>query len=576
PGVTPEAAARALAGARERSGGLAVVLGGEPFVRRDLFRLLEAVRRAGFAPGLVTNGRALAYDEARRRLRDAGLAYLRVQLFGWEATHDEVTGGPGSFRQALDGLAAFAGEDEAGVDLEIGLTLSPRTLPEARVIAARLAGRFPRPEVHLAFAVAGLDEAPGAGPALAAAVASLAEWNRRSFGPLLVWEGLPECLAPAPAHLRRPALRRTFAGCREAPPATCLGRRRWPPPLVTRSCGGCAARARCPGVPAAGFTPRAAGVPDGRAAANSFNFVHRRALPPAATAAACAADRACPDPDRALVLAGDAGLALYETDTADFSPADVRRVKRDLGHLFLDRSATAALDDFVDSVRRVTADPFCDPCDRRDGCGRRYRVDPEPPFRRDERWIAAWIGRLRGRVLDVGCGEQLYKDVLAPLVRAGTIEYHGLDPDAPSIEALRRAVPEGHYTVGPIETYHHRPRYFDHILALRSLNHLVDVGEAFARMVELLRPMGTLLIAECTPFALLRESRQVDYADRQPRAGHQHLRNWDSWDTLPLLRLLPLRTLYHRPITAQTNNQWVLHLLREDEPGGERGRDRAP
>lgn len=179
--------------------------------------------------------------------------------------------------------------------------------------------------------------------------------------------------------------------------------------------------------------------------------------------------------------------------------------------------------------------------------------------------MSAQVAALRGRVLDVGCGEQLYRAALAPLVASGSVEYHGLDPDPGAIAALEKAIPGGRYHVGPIESFDAEPESFDHVLCLRSFDHLADPGDAFARMAMLLRPGGTLLVVECTPFALLREAQQVAWADRQPRAGHQHLRNWESGDVLPLARLHSLRVDHHRPVSLDTNNQWFLRLVREGD-----------
>jgi 2-polyprenyl-3-methyl-5-hydroxy-6-metoxy-1,4-benzoquinol methylase len=310
--------------------------------------------------------------------------------------------------------------------------------------------------------------------------------------------------------------------------------------------------------------------------ANSFNYVlqeERLPLPP--DVSSCAGSDFLPGepPERKLLLTDGRAMATYASDTRDFDLGEVRRVKDGYGHLYRDRSATAALDDFKESIRRVAPDPFCDACDRASKCGRRFETVEAAAFRTEEAFNALWIRRLSGRVLDVGCGEQLYRDALQARMKSGDIEYHGLDPDERAIGRLREAIPDGHYEVGTIETYAKAPGYFDHILCLRSLNHFTDVVEAFGRMASLLRPMGTLFMVECTTFALLRERRQVEFADGHSEAGHQHFRNWESWEALPYLRLFPFRTLYHRPVSSRTNNQWVLHLLREPStlpplPGG--------
>jgi SAM-dependent methyltransferase len=307
-----------------------------------------------------------------------------------------------------------------------------------------------------------------------------------------------------------------------------------------------------------------------RFVANSFNFVRtKRAVPFAAIAEACTAAEVSGriEPYRHLWLVEDGRLVLYVTDTADFGRAEIMRVKDDLSHLFLDRAAAGVLDDFTEGMRRVLPDPICESCSRRAHCGGRFHVIDGPPFAREETWIARYIAVLRGRVLDVGCGEQLYREQLAPLIRSGTVEYHGLDPDERSLAHLREVFPEGHYFASGIEDFRGKPASYDHILCLRSLNHVADLDRALACMAGLLQPRGLLLLVECTPFALLRRPDQVAAADRAPRAGQQHLRNLASDDVIPIARRHSLRLAGHHRATLQTTNEWILVLARRPTPG---------
>jgi SAM-dependent methyltransferase len=233
-----------------------------------------------------------------------------------------------------------------------------------------------------------------------------------------------------------------------------------------------------------------------------------------------------------------------------------------MSHLFVDRAPAGVLDDFVEGMRRVLPDATCDPCANRTRCSRRFQVVDRPPFAREEAWIAGYISRLDGRVLDVGCGEQLYRSEIARLVRSGTIRYTGLDPDEPSLTPLREAIPEGRFYLGGIEDFWGEPESYDRILCLRSLNHVFDLDEAMARMSQLLTPGGQLLIVETTPFAMLRRPEQVAAADRAPRAGHQHFRNVTSEEVLPFTRRRSLRVLEHHPVSLQTSNEWILLLER--------------
>ncbi len=300
--------------------------------------------------------------------------------------------------------------------------------------------------------------------------------------------------------------------------------------------------------------------------ANSFNYVRTEtAVPWTAEANACTAHALSGglDPVRQLWLTEADRLTRYVTDTGDFTDAEMTQVKSALSHLFVDRAAPGVLDDFKSGMRRTLPDPVCRSCANRAGCGQRFRIVDGEPFAREEAWIAGHIGGLRGRVLDVGCGEQLYREGLAALLRSGAIDYTGLDPDEESLARLRTALPDARLHVGDIEHFEGEPARCDHVLCLRALNHVLDVDEALSRMSRLLAPGGSLLLVEMTPFAMLRRVEQVEAADRAPRAGHQHFRNLASEDVLPLVRRHGLRVVEHHPASRETSNQWILLLARD-------------
>src|SRR5262249_39752745 len=145
----------------------------------------------------------------------------------------------------------------------------------------------------------------------------------------------------------------------------------------------------------------------------------------------------------------------------------------------------------------------------------------------------------------------------AALLRSGVIEYTGLDPDEEGLARLRAALPDARLHVGDIEHFDGEPASYDHVLCLRALNHVTDVDEALSRMARLLKPAGSLLLVECTPFAMLRGPEQVAAADRAPRAGQQHFRNLASDDVLPFVRRHPFRVAEHHRVSLEATNQWI-------------------
>lgn len=525
-GVEPAVLQRALAGAAD--GRLVVLLGGEPFLRRDFLRLVAVVRAAGGVPGVVTTGRPLVYPQWRERLRRAGVGYLRLQLFGTGAAHDQAVALPGAYDLALAGLRAWLGDaDDGTCDVDVALS----TRAGAAHLAADVDALGAAIGTARAQLVVAVDPDRPADAALAEAVAALAHWNDDPARPPLVWEGLADA---AGARVAPPRPR--FAGA--TPRACCLG--------------GVDALAR-------------AGAPDEAPRANSFNYVRSgREVPWTPDVEACTAQHVGADvePARQLWLVDGARLVHYATDTGDFTAAEIARVKDELSHLFLDRAPAGVLDDVTEGMRRALPDPACAPCAHRDACGRRFRLVEGPPFARQEEWIRAHVAALRGRVLDVGCGEQPYHELLGPLLHAGAVQYTGIDPDQPSLERARAALPEGRFWLGGVEDFRGQPGSYDHLLSLRSLNHVRDLDDALARMADLLRPGGSLLLVECVPFAMLRDPEQVAAADRAPRAGHQHFRNVASEEVVPLARRRSLAVREHAPASLATTNQWILLLER--------------
>ncbi|HYD49223.1 MAG TPA: class I SAM-dependent methyltransferase [Terriglobales bacterium] len=523
-GVDAAALQRALTGIEPQR--LVVLAGGEPFLRDDLLRLLATIRAFGCVSGIVTTGRPLIYPQVRDKLRRSGVGYLRLQVFGIGEEHDRATAVPGSFRQVLAGLHDWLAESDGDCSVDVALHSRGRELTAVIDEIEPLRAAIGSPAVQLTIVVdAAARRRLERDPQLVSRLRQIAV-NDRAGAPSIAFEGAGRDIGlslPTPA---------TFLAV--DPTATCLG--------------------------ANGDTaPR----DELHTVANSFNFLDTGLeVAAAGDAASCELSDRTDAPIRSLWLHRAERVRLYRSDTADFSESEIERIKNRVSHLFLDRAAPGVLDDFIDGMRRVRPDPICADCDRTERCGRRFQVVEAPPFATEEAWIAKYIAGLRGRVLDVGCGEQLYRDQLAPLLRAGMVEYIGLDPEARSLDRLCAALPEAQLLLGDIESFRARPASFRHILSLRSLNHVRDLDHSIGRMAELLAPGGELLLVETTAFAMLRRPEQVAAADRAADAGHQHFRDVTSEAILPYARRWGLTVKHHRPAGLATSNEWILLLER--------------
>jgi len=81
--------------------------GGEPFSRKDIFEILDAIKRYSLPAGVVTNG-ALLNEEKIDRLLRIGLDVAIISFHGTELIHDRIVGKKGAYKKAMASLKYFA------------------------------------------------------------------------------------------------------------------------------------------------------------------------------------------------------------------------------------------------------------------------------------------------------------------------------------------------------------------------------------------------------------------------------------------------------------------------------------
>lgn len=185
------------------------------------------------------------------------------------------------------------------------------------------------------------------------------------------------------------------------------------------------------------------------------------------------------------------------------------------------------------------------------------------------RWILnIVIQRRSGDVLDVGCGDGLLLQRLAPLCTSAT----GLEPDPAMLELARARladVPGVKLVEGCFTGYEPRTDRFDVIVFVASLHHM-EAQDALAKARDLLRPGGDLLVVGLAADVTLRDRvraallaplvRLASFAHREsrgapgasiarPREGLAELRE-TAGAVLPGVRIR--RGLYYRYLLRWT------------------------
>jgi AdoMet-dependent heme synthase len=122
-----------------RTGTLYLTLsGGEVFLRRDLFDLIEHARRLHFDVRLKSNA-LLITPETAARLRRLGVRQVDISIYAADpAVHDWVTKVPGSLARSLEGAALLR---DAGITVKLNCPLMKQNVgqyKEIRALAERL------------------------------------------------------------------------------------------------------------------------------------------------------------------------------------------------------------------------------------------------------------------------------------------------------------------------------------------------------------------------------------------------------------------------------------------------------
>lgn len=169
--------------------------------------------------------------------------------------------------------------------------------------------------------------------------------------------------------------------------------------------------------------------------------------------------------------------------------------------------------------------------------GRRYVLDPV--------MLPRALAASPGVALDVGCGEGRFCRMLA----AKGIAAVGLDPTPALVAAARDRDPRGTYVEGHAEHLPFADATFDLVVSYLTLIDIPDARAAIPEMARVLRPGGTLLIANLANYNTANSDPNLDWIkDADGRRQHfpidRYLEEravWVEWRGIRIVN-------HHRPL----------------------------
>lgn len=549
---------------------MVVLSGGEATMRPELLRWAARVAARGLDFGLVTNGRALAYPELVDKLLALRLRYVYLSLHGGDARVHNLLVRADAFEQTYRAIGNLAGR---GLDFTVNTVVTRQNLAHLVPIVEAM---LPFPDVVLKFSMVqpkgGGDKhfdrlIPPVRDVAARVVEAIEHGLARSGGRgRYAHDGIPFCLLPGHEHRYDDLKTHRFSTMVE------IGEPDFFPvddraKVQPSPCDDCSIRGPCPGLYRGYADVHGVGelrpVPGARS--NSFHWVFDRAIGvvhgDSHDGCPIARDGVTPwDRGRHLFVRKGDRVGRYHAATRDFTDVEIEAVKH-RGQVYVDVSDKDAPDDFARDLRQLGRSPLCGACPRREACGGLFEVVRDDVFRRDDARVRALLAALEGDVLDLGCGDAPYADVLAPRVAEGAATWTAVEPDPARADDARVKGATVHAAAA--EDVDLGDARFDHVLVLRSWNHLRDPGRVIADVVARLRPRGQLLVVDNVAFGLARTPAQAARAERGA-ARFEHLRNDDAARADAVIARPGLTLVERRDVGPATSNQWLLRYVRDE------------
>jgi SAM-dependent methyltransferase len=147
--------------------------------------------------------------------------------------------------------------------------------------------------------------------------------------------------------------------------------------------------------------------------------------------------------------------------------------------------------------------------------------------------------------LDVGCGEGRF----CRMLKAAGVAANGVDPTQSLLDVARHRDPAGDYRLGRAERLEFEDASFDLVVSYVTLVDIADFRAAIREMARVLRPDGSLLVANLTGFtSACTDKGWVKDADGRPLyyPVDRYLEEFPSWVEWEGIRI----ENWHRPLSA--------------------------
>ncbi|MCX7957972.1 MAG: radical SAM protein, partial [Deltaproteobacteria bacterium] len=476
-----------------KNGTQILLCGGEIFIRKDIFSILEIAKRLNLFPGIITNGRIFVYNHIIDKLLSYTNTVILTPFLTNDNTYKNLTGCKEGFKQSIEGLRQILRYKE--MNIELRYPLNSTTVRHINSILYFLKTIGKSNKIYIVFSLFKEFRKDINQNLIIKTLLKSQDMFRESGKYYKIYfEDFPYCLPVNVSHIS--SNRFVIA---EENNALCQFIQSQESYKKILACSECIYNNGCKGIPSGIYTGDIEKYikPEKGVRSNSFDYIQIKSgikiNEPCKNCRIYITD-ALKNPERYLYLRQKNNISLYYTDTESFSQEEIRETKIIRQQLYIDTSKKTALDDFQKDIKILKLNNWCDRCNYLSKCAAFFTISDDIPFEREERWLKQEIKRLTGKVLDVGCGDmRFYKNIVNDLIQKNKIKYFGIDINQKALLQLKKDIPGALTIKTTIEEFRYESGFFDYIFMLRSINHFYDMNKAFENIISLLKNYGMII-----------------------------------------------------------------------------------
>lgn len=514
-----------------------VLSGGEPTIRKDIINIAKFIKQNNMKFGLITNGRMFAYNSFLKKLVQNNLKYVYISLLGSsKKLHNNITNS-NSFEQTIKGIENIV--KYKSVEHKVNVTVISKNINDLKNIvdlAKKIKVRKLKfsPVDCKGNVLKNHDIVPDLSLTIRKIKEAVDYTIQKNIQARI--SDLPLCLiGKYSKHIDNLETNKIKVMSEVSEDKLYPIDHNDKTKLT--GCAGCEKYSLCLGIDKNYLEIKGDGeIKKARKVGNSVLYILKKTLDN------IDCKNIPKDTKKIIIKNKDCNVYICHSD--NFSEKQINSLK-DKEQVYL-QDEKCPEKEFLNLIK-LKQDQKCKKCKNKNKCSRIFLPYNKEVFKEYLNYLKNELSNLKGRVLDIGCGDIYFRDRFSDLVKDKVIDYLGID----SKKVMNKKL---NVIQGEFENYKFKDNSFNNILFLGSYNHVFDISLALDKIKKYLKKGGLLIISDNEPYVILKAKKESSIEKKE----FEHYRNASLKEVKKKLIALNFDVVKEIYVTEDSCNQWLI------------------